>query len=87
MTTIFCPTCSGVQTMTAGSGPVHVRWCECQPFKDAEDLTPRQAVAEIMRLRALVREAYDEGGDASTARGYLLPEDWDASNAKKALGP
>lgn len=46
-----------------------------------------EADAEIARLRALVREAYDEGGDASTARGYLLPEDWDASNAKKALGP
>lgn len=39
--------------------------------------------AEIQRLRGLVKVAYFEGAAMGAESGYVYPEDWDKSDAKK----
>jgi hypothetical protein len=44
-------------------------------------------VAEVRRLRALVREAYEEGQNTtSDDKGYRDSQPWGESDAREALG-
>jgi hypothetical protein len=72
MTTIHCPACSGVTHLDGEN----VRWCECggAPGQDPKD-------AKIARLRALVEEAYDDGG----RDGHNCMHSWNNSYVKKAM--
>ncbi len=64
----------------------YIPYCHCCGNRHADiGLLCESCHDYTTRLRALVRSAYEEGGEASTARGYLVPEDWDGSEAKKEL--
>lgn len=66
---------------------VNVNWDSCEDdgkFIAASRTFVPRAIAEIKRLRELVREAYDEGYDDGTGT-WDHAGTWDNSNAKRAL--
>ena len=77
MTTHHCPICSGVTAITVSNHSNEtVRWCMRPSVVRTQD-------AEIARLRALVREAWEEG--CHMDGNYDLECDWRDSRAKKAM--